>query len=98
VNGRNDMEFEVFRWGKFYCVFYRSYVNFIQFYYKIKSMRMKWVRHVAYMEQETIVYKILVGNPEGKRSVGRSRCTLEDDIKMDFGYIGYDNINSIHLC
>jgi hypothetical protein len=73
------------RRGKFYCVFYRSYVNFIKFYYKIESRRMKWVRNIAYMGQKTIVYKVLVGNPEGKRSIGRPRCTLEDDVKMDLG-------------
>jgi hypothetical protein len=28
-------------------------------------------------------YMVLVGKPEGKRSLGRSRCRWEDDIKMD---------------
>jgi hypothetical protein len=29
------------------------------------------------------VYRILVGKPEGKRSLGRPRRRLEDNIKMD---------------
>jgi hypothetical protein len=34
------------------------------------------------------VYKILVGNPEGKRLLRRPRCRWEDNIKMDFRDIG----------
>jgi hypothetical protein len=30
------------------------------------------------------VYKVLVGKPEGKRSIGRPRRRWEDNIKMDF--------------
>jgi hypothetical protein len=29
------------------------------------------------------VYRILVGNPEGKRPHGRPRCKLEDNIKIE---------------
>jgi hypothetical protein len=29
------------------------------------------------------VYRILVGKPEGKRPIGRSRRRCEDNIKMD---------------
>jgi hypothetical protein len=32
---------------------------------QIKSRRMRWARHVALMEEERKVYKVLVGNPEG---------------------------------
>jgi hypothetical protein len=28
-------------------------------------------------------YRILVGKPEGKRTLGRSRCRWVDNIKMD---------------
>jgi hypothetical protein len=34
------------------------------------------------------VYRILVGNPEGKRPLGRSRRRWEDNIKMDFQEVG----------
>jgi hypothetical protein len=30
----------------------------------------------------------LVGNPEGKRPLGRPRCRWEDNIKVDFREIG----------
>jgi len=29
------------------------------------------------------VYRVLVGKPEGKRSLGRARLKWEDNIKMD---------------
>jgi len=33
----------------------------------IKSRRMRWVGHVARMEEGRGVYRVLVGKPEGKR-------------------------------
>jgi hypothetical protein len=35
------------------------------------------------------VYRGLVGKPEGKRPLGRSRCRWEDNIKMDFQEVGW---------
>jgi len=34
-------------------------------------------------EERGGVYRVLVGKPEGKRSLGRPRRRLEDNIKMD---------------
>jgi hypothetical protein len=34
------------------------------------------------------VYRVLVGKPEGKRQLGRSGCTWEDNIKMDLQEVG----------
>ena len=39
----------------------------------IKSRRMRWAGHVARMVEERWVYRVLVGKPEGKRSLGRPR-------------------------
>ena len=33
----------------------------------IKSRRMRWVGHMARMGEERVVYRVLVGKPEGKR-------------------------------
>ena len=49
----------------------------------IKSRRMRWVGHVAHMEEGRGVHKVLVGKPEGRRPLGRPRCRWEDNIKMD---------------
>jgi hypothetical protein len=35
------------------------------------------------MGEGRCVYRVLVGKPEGKRLVGRSRCKWEDNIEMD---------------
>jgi hypothetical protein len=42
-------------------------------------------------------YRILVGKPEGKRPLGRSRRRWVDNIKMDLGKIGWDGMDWIEL-
>ena len=42
------------------------------------------------MEQSRIAYRGLVGNPEGKRPLGRPRHRWEDNIKMDLREVGCD--------
>ena len=37
----------------------------------IKSRRMRWAGHVARMGERRGVYRVLVGKPEGKRSLRR---------------------------
>jgi hypothetical protein len=41
-------------------------------------------------------YNILVGRPEGKRSLGRPMRRWEDNINMDLREIGFGDLNSIH--
>jgi hypothetical protein len=40
------------------------------------------------MGEERKVYKVLVGKPEGKRSLGRPRRRWEDGIRIYLGEIG----------
>jgi hypothetical protein len=35
------------------------------------------------------VYRLLVGKPEGTRPLGRPRCWWVDNIRMDFGEVGW---------
>ena len=49
---------------------------------------MRWVRHVARMEEERDVHKVLVGKPDGKRPLWRPRRRWEDNIKMDLEEVG----------
>jgi len=37
----------------------------------VMKSRMRWAGHVARMEQERGVYRVLVGKPEGKSPLGR---------------------------
>jgi hypothetical protein len=43
------------------------------------------------------VYRILVGNPEGKRPLGRPRHRWEDNIRMDVREIGWSGVDWIDL-
>ena len=54
----------------------------------IKSRRMRWAGHVAYMGEERGAYRVLVGKPEGKRRMGRPRRRWVDNIRMDLQEVG----------
>jgi hypothetical protein len=43
------------------------------------------------------MYKVLVGNPEGKRRLGRPRCRWEDGITMDLRETGLGGVDWIRL-
>jgi hypothetical protein len=45
---------------------------------------MRWAGHVARVGEESKVYKVLVGKPEGKRPLGRPRSRWENGIRMDW--------------
>jgi hypothetical protein len=49
------------------------------------------------MGENKIAYRILVGNPEGKRPLGRPRRRLVDNNKMDLRDIGWDGMEWIDL-
>ena len=54
----------------------------------VKSRRIRWAGHVARMGEGRGVQRVLVGKPEGKRPLGRSRRRWEDNIKMDLQEVG----------
>ena len=56
----------------------------------MKARRMSWVGHVAYMGDRG-VYRVLVGKPEGKRSLRKHRHRWKDNIKMDIQEVGLGN-------
>ena len=63
----------------------------------IVSRRMRWARHVARMGEERGVYMILVGKPEGRRPVGRSRRRWVENIRMDLQEVGCGYMDWIGL-
>jgi hypothetical protein len=63
----------------------------------IKSRRMRWAWHVTRVGEKTNAYRILVGKPEGKRPLGRSRRRWEDNIKIDLREPGWDGVDWIDL-
>ena len=63
----------------------------------IKSGRMRWAGHVARMGERRGVYRVLVGKPEGKRTLGRPRRRWEDNIKMILQNVGCGGMDWINL-
>jgi hypothetical protein len=49
------------------------------------------------MEEKRNAYRILVGNPEGKRPLGRPRRRWENNIRVERREIGWDGIDWIDL-
>jgi hypothetical protein len=47
--------------------------------------------------EERGVYRVLVGKPEGKRSLGRPRRRWEDNIRMDLQEVGCGGMDWIGL-
>ena len=49
---------------------------------------MRWAGHVVCRGEGSGVYRVLVGKPKGKRSLGRPRRRWEDNIKIDLQKVG----------
>jgi hypothetical protein len=49
------------------------------------------------MGKEGAVYRVLVGKPEGKRTLGRPRRRWEDNIKIDLQKVGCGGMDWIEL-
>jgi hypothetical protein len=63
----------------------------------IKARRMRWAGHVACLGEMRGAYNILVGKPEGRRPLGRSRRRWEDYIKMDLREIVFGDVDWIYF-
>jgi hypothetical protein len=55
---------------------------------------MRWVVHVVRVGERRDVYRVLVGEPEGRRPLGKPR---EDNIKMDLQEVGCRGVDCIEL-
>jgi len=58
---------------------------------------MKWTGHVVRVGNSRGVFRVLVGNPEGKRPLGRPRRRWGDNIKMDLQEVGRGCMDWIEL-
>jgi hypothetical protein len=58
---------------------------------------MRWARHVARVEEERNMYKVLMGKPEGTIPLGRPRLRWEDGIRMDLREIGWGIVDWTQL-
>jgi hypothetical protein len=55
------------------------------------------VGHVAQVEEGRVVYRVLVGKPEGKRPLQRPRHRWEVNIKMNLQGLGCGGMGWIEL-
>jgi hypothetical protein len=62
----------------------------------IKSRRMRWAGQVARMGAKGNAYRI-VGNPEGKRPLGRSSRRWMNSIKINLIEIGWDGMDWFNM-
>ena len=63
----------------------------------IKWRRMRWAGHVARMGEEIVVYRVLMGKPEGRSPLGRPRLRWVDNIRMDLLEVGCGYMDWIGL-
>jgi len=63
----------------------------------ITSRRMRWAEHVARIGERRRAYRVLVEKPAAKRSLARSKCRWEDNIKIYLQEVGGWGFNWIEL-
>jgi hypothetical protein len=61
---------------------------------QMKSRRIRWAGHVARMGEERKLYSVLVGKPEGKRSLGRWKDRIRMDLRETGRGCGVDPVDS----
>jgi hypothetical protein len=54
----------------------------------MKSRKMRWAGHVAYVRDRRVIYRVLVGRL-GKRPLGRPGHRWEDTIKVNLQEVGW---------
>jgi hypothetical protein len=58
---------------------------------------MRWAGQVARIGEKRNAYKLLVGKPEERRPLGKQRRRWVDNIRMDLGEVGWDDVHWIGL-
>jgi hypothetical protein len=84
-------------WRKLYSEKLHNFYSPPNIIRQIKSRRMRWVEHLACMEDERKLYKVLVGKAEGKRPLGKQRHRFEDGIRMDLKGTCWGHVDWIQL-
>jgi hypothetical protein len=57
----------------------------------------RWTGPVARKREKKNAYRVLIGEPEGKRPLGRLRRRWVDNIKMDLREIEWDSVDWIDM-
>jgi hypothetical protein len=62
-----------------------------------KARRMRWAGHIARMWEKRNACRVLMGKPERKRPLGKSKHRWLHNIKMDLVEVGWGDVNWICL-
>jgi hypothetical protein len=63
----------------------------------VKERRMRWAGHVARMGEKRNAYRLLVGKPEGRMPLGRSRHRWVDNVRMDLVEVGWGDVDWLRI-
>jgi len=63
----------------------------------IKWRRIRWAGHVARVVEERVMYRVLVGKPEGRRPLGTPRHKWVENTKTDLQEVGCGYMDWIGL-
>jgi hypothetical protein len=63
----------------------------------IKLRRMRWAGHVARLGEKRNAYKLLMGQPEGRKPLGIPRRRWADNIRIDLLELGWGDVGWIGL-
>jgi hypothetical protein len=74
-----------------------SYQNVSSNIRVIKSRRMRREGHVACMGEMGNAFNILIGKPEGKRPLGRTKRRWEYNNRLDLREVGWECVDWLHL-
>jgi hypothetical protein len=76
---RNEItgEWRILHYGELYALYSTPNIQVI------KSKRLKYTGHTAYIGESRGAHRVLVGKPEGGRPLGRPMHRWEDTIKMN---------------
>jgi hypothetical protein len=60
---------------------------------RIIKLRMRWAGHVTRIGEKRNAYRLLVGEPEGKRPLRRPRHRWVDNIRIGLGEMGWGDMD-----
>jgi hypothetical protein len=64
---------------------------------RMSKSRMRWTVHVTRMEEKRYACRVVVGKPEGKKPLTRSRRRWVINVKIDLRGMGWGGMDWINL-
>jgi hypothetical protein len=84
-------------WRKLHNEKFHNLYSWTSIIIMVKSRRMRWTGHVARIGEKRNAYRILVGKPEGKLPLERSRRRWVGNIKVGLREIGWGGMDWVDV-